>query len=324
MLIEERATERGSVARTVELQGHRGARGLAPENTLDGFARAASIGVDTIELDIGLSADSVVVVHHDTTLNPDTTRDAHGRWIEQRTPIRALSVAELKQLDVGAIRPGSEYQRRFPHQIPHCGVRIPTLAESFAWAATDELQQLRFNIEVKCEPQAQAKLASPAQFVAALMADIDRFAMRDRVTVQSFDWRIQYEMERAWPAFPGAFLTCQQPFMDTVSDTDHGPSAWLAGHSLSAHGGSVVKLVHGAGARVWCPHHLDLNASARALARTLGLRVWVWTVNEPQHLERVLDLEVDAIITDYPDRARAAMTARGIALPNAHRGSAAS
>jgi len=115
--------------KAIDLQGHRGARGLLPENTLEGFAAALAIGVDTVELDVGMTADDVVVVTHDAMLNPDITRTADDAWLAKRGPaIRSLRAADLAQYDVGRIRPGTAYAALYPDQAPRDGARIPTLA----------------------------------------------------------------------------------------------------------------------------------------------------------------------------------------------------
>src|ERR671914_573206 len=132
-----------------DLQGHRGARGHAPENTLAGFERALAIGVDTLELDVGVTRDGVVVIHHDRRLNPDVARGPDGQWVSApAASIFSLSYPELQNYDVGRIRPGSEYARRFPHQKPIDGARIPRLSELFAIAGPT----VRFNIETKISP----------------------------------------------------------------------------------------------------------------------------------------------------------------------------
>ena len=98
----------------LDLQGHRGARGLLPENTLPSFQRALELGVTTLELDIAITKDGVLVIHHDPTLNPDITRDASGRFLEQRGPaINSLTWAQLQTYDVGRIKPGTDYARQF-------------------------------------------------------------------------------------------------------------------------------------------------------------------------------------------------------------------
>src|SRR6185503_12386312 len=130
-----------------DLQGHRGARGHAPENTLPGFERALAIGVTTLELDVGVTRDGVVVIHHDRRLNSDITRGPDGRWIASPAGplVSELTFEELQRYDVGRIRPGSEYAQRFPRQKPVDGARVPRLADLFAKAGNT----VRFNIEMK-------------------------------------------------------------------------------------------------------------------------------------------------------------------------------
>src|SRR5690606_21278304 len=132
--------------RHFDLQGHRGARGLMPENTLPAFAHALAIGVSTLELDCAVTADGVAVVSHDAALNPDITR-LDGRWLARSGPaIHTLSYDALARYDVGAIRPDSAYVRRFPHQRALDGVRIPRLADVFALVVKANAKHVRFNI----------------------------------------------------------------------------------------------------------------------------------------------------------------------------------
>jgi glycerophosphoryl diester phosphodiesterase len=140
-------------AQAFDLQGHRGARGTAPENTLPGFAAALAVGVATLELDTGITRDGIVVIHHDRRLNPDIARDPDGRWIKAPGALlRALDFGELQRYDVGRLRPGSEYAARFPDQSPADGVRIPRLAALFELVRKAGNTQVRFNIETKISP----------------------------------------------------------------------------------------------------------------------------------------------------------------------------
>src|SRR6185295_108789 len=103
----------------VEVQGHRGARGLAPENTLPAFARALALRVDTLEMDVGVTSDGVVVVGHDPTLNPAITRGPDGKWLEARGPaIHSLAYRDLVRHDVGRLKPGTGYAKNLPAQVP--------------------------------------------------------------------------------------------------------------------------------------------------------------------------------------------------------------
>jgi glycerophosphoryl diester phosphodiesterase len=106
-------------ANAFDLQGHRGARGLAPENTLEGFAVALAIGVTTLELDLAMTRDDVLVVSHDHRLNPDHTRGPDGKFLEaEGLAIRSLTLAEVRRYDVGRLKPGSTYAASFPSSAP--------------------------------------------------------------------------------------------------------------------------------------------------------------------------------------------------------------
>src|SRR5262245_66280669 len=111
-----------------DLQGHRGARGLVPENTLEAFTAALAIGVTTLELDLAMTKDGVLVVSHDSRLNPDHTRGPDGKFLPAQGPaIRTLTLAELRGYDVGRLKPGTSYAANFPEQKGMDGVRIPAL-----------------------------------------------------------------------------------------------------------------------------------------------------------------------------------------------------
>ncbi|OYU92774.1 MAG: glycerophosphodiester phosphodiesterase, partial [Burkholderiales bacterium PBB5] len=143
-----------SSAQALDLQGHRGARGLAPENTLAAFATALAVGVTTLELDVHLSADGVPMVSHDPALSPDLTRDARGQWLSAPGPlIRSLSRAQLQQdYQLGRARPDSAVARNFPGQQAADGQHLPTLAEVLALMNQPGAGAVRANIEIKLNP----------------------------------------------------------------------------------------------------------------------------------------------------------------------------
>ena len=292
----------------LEIHGHRGARGLLPENTLPAFERAIALGVDALEFDVGMTRDGVPVVHHDTALNPDHTRDADGAWLEAPGPLlRDLDVAALSGLDVGRVRPGSRTSLRFPHQAAHDGARIPTLAEVLALGRRPGADALRFNIEIKLSPLEPDETAGPEALAQAVAAVVRAEGMTGRATVQSFDWHVLREIRKVAPELSIACLTSERGWRDTVLRGRAEPSPWTAGLSVDADGGSVPRLVHRFGGAEWMPFHTDLTADALAEARTLGLKVVVWTVNEVRDMQALARLGVDGIVTDYPDRAVAAL-----------------
>lgn len=301
-----------SVAPAFDLQGHRGARGLSPENTLPAFAAALALGVTTLELDVGVTRDGAVVVHHDPALNPDVARGPDGKWLEARGPaISALSYEELSRYDVGRLKPGTKYAAAFPEQAPADGARIPRLADVFALARRARNDAVRFNIETKISPLAPAETLPPEAFARVLIEEIRFGGVSERTTIQSFDWRTLQAVQREAPEIATVYLTSPR----TLAPKDGKPSPWLAGIDPAAHGGSVPRMVKAAGGAIWSPNAGFVDAQKIAEARALGVKVVVWTVNEPEQIRRMLDFGVDGIISDRPDRVRAEMAARGMVLP---------
>jgi len=302
--IHDQGAELGE--RQFDLQGHRGARGLWPENTLGGFERTLALGVDTFELDCAMTRDGVVVISHDPRLNPEHTRGMDGRFLARPGPVICeVDYAELARFDVGRIRPGSEYARAHPQQQPLDGERIPRLADLFALVERLGDRSVRFNIEVKLFPLEPQLTAAPEPFVRSLLGAIDAAGMGARCTVQSFDWRVLNLMHRLKPGAATGALTDQQGADDTLFLDANAPSPWLGGLDARAFDGSVPRLAQASGAKTWSPDYLDLRAAQVAEAHGLGLLVVPWTVNEVADMQRLLAMDVDGIITDRPDLLRA-------------------
>src|SRR5919199_3093242 len=210
-------------AHAFDLQGHRGARGLAPENTLAAFAKALEIGVDTLELDIAMTKDGVLVVSHDPRLNPNLAR-RDGVFLEGAGPaFRELTLAEVKRYDVGRLKPGTAYARAFPEQAPAGGETVPTLAEVFALARASAV---RFNIETKITPDSGPEAPDPDGFVQALVETARQAGVIGRISIQSFDWRTLRAAQRIAPEVPRVCLTSEAWNFDTVGKGRPGGSPW--------------------------------------------------------------------------------------------------
>lgn len=258
----------------LDVEGHRGARGHLPENTLPSFSLAIEMGVDTLEFDVAITSDGTVVVHHDRRLNPDVARGPDGRWLASPTPtLHSLSYRELSRYDVGRIRPGSEYATRFPHQQPVDGTRVPRLADLFAMAGKTKV---RFNIEMKVDPGHPDETLPPEPFARAVIAEVLKAGMASRSQLQSFDWRAVKAVEREAPELATAYLTEARD--------------------------SLLEKVRAAGAKTWSPEYRAVTRKTIEDAHGTGIRVVVWTVNEPRDIARLIDWGVDGIISDYPDR----------------------
>jgi glycerophosphoryl diester phosphodiesterase len=299
----------------LDLQGHRGARGLAPENTLAAFAAALSIGVTTLELDLGVSRDGVVVVAHDPQLNPDLARRADDDWLAAPGPaLHALDLVDIKHFDVGRIRPGSRYAGRYPEQRPADGARIPTLAEVIQLTRKAGNDEVRFNVETKISPLEPDLTPAPEAFVGAAIEVLRTEGVLERSTIQSFDWRTLRAAKAIAPEMTTVCLTAEQRWLDNLQRGRPGASAWTAGLDADDFA-TVPDLIAAAGCGVWSPYYGDLDEAALAGAHALGLEVVVWTVNEPAEMRRLLALGVDGIISDFPDRLRTLAAEAGFGLP---------
>ena len=304
-----------ATAQGFDLQGHRGARGLAPENTIPAFETALRIGVSTLELDLAVTRDGVLVVSHDPHLNADITRGPDGVFLPAPGPaIHSLTFAELRRYDVGRIRPDTAYAARFRQQTSADNIRIPALTEVFDLVQKASASHIRFNIETKITPDSGADTPDPENFAALIAKAVRDAGLTSRVTVQSFDWRTLAAMRRIAPEIERSCLTIQSPGEDNLRRNMPGPSPWTAGLDIDDHGGSTPRLVHVAGCGVWSPYFRNVTAALVKEAQALGLKVIPWTVNEMADLKLAIETGVDGIITDYPDRLRAALP-KTTALP---------
>ncbi len=273
-----------------DLQGHRGARGLFPENTLEGFAAGAALGLTSFETDIAITRDGVPVLHHDSSLHPDVARLPDGRWIEQRTLIRSMPLADLQRVDVGRLRPGSAEAARFPDQVAHDGARVPTLA-----ALLEAQPGCRFNIELKLFPDHPEWTIPAATMVETVLDVVDRAGAAGRVTIQSFDWRAPRYGRSLRPDIARGWLT--------EARTIAAAPLWRGLDDAPAALDAVPDAIVAEGGGTWAPFHAELTEDLLDCAHDAGLLVIPWTVNDPAAMRRLVDWGVDGLITDRPDLA---------------------
>ncbi|WP_284422804.1 MULTISPECIES: glycerophosphodiester phosphodiesterase [unclassified Bradyrhizobium] len=302
-----------------DIEAHRGGRGLFPENTLQAFTAALAMGVDTLELDTGVTHDGVLVVSHERRLNPDLARDASGNYVAPPgRPLLELSLAEVQSYDVGQIRPGSDYAKQFPDQKVLSGdvppPRIPTLKEVIDLVRRSGNAQVRLNIETKLDPDHPDEAPDPERFVTVLLDLIRAEHFADRVMIQSFDWRTLQLVRQRVPEIPTVYLTIQRGRSPNVSLTD--ATHWTAGFNPADHGGSLPRTIHAAGGKVWSPYFADVTPELIGEAHALGLSVVVWTVNKPEDMARLMDIGVDGIISDRPDLLRKVAVDKGVVQPS--------
>jgi glycerophosphoryl diester phosphodiesterase len=298
--------------RQVEVIGHRGARGLFPENTIEGFQQALDLGVNSFELDVGMTADGVVVVSHDVALNPAITRDAAGEWLTTRPLIHHLTMDALRCYDVGRIRPTSRYRILRRAQKGRDGARIPTLHEVLR-----RFTGANFTIELKTDPRNPGWTADPVTLADAVLAVVDAVGAAGRIVLESFDWRGPLHIRRTRPEIKLAWLTRPGTVRDAalwwggVIPFGSVPETVAAQHGHTVLGGRTcqggqTRQLQGTQLQgTWSPAFETLTRTAVAKALDLGLRVIPWTVNRRLSMRRLITWGVQGLITDRPDLAMA-------------------
>jgi len=289
--------------------GHRGAAGLAPENTLAAFSKACEIGVNALELDVLQTDDRKIVVHHDFILKSDTTRTPDGKWLQGDGPaINTLTLNELKIYDVGRLKPGTHYARRYPEQAPADGERIPTLDQVIELLKNHCSQATELWVEIKTNPEKPALTPSPETVVDAVVQLLRKQEVAGRTYIQSFDWRALVYVQKIAPEIPTVYLSILGVRFNTIKPGQPGASPWMAGLDIDDFNGSIPRAIKAAGGRYWASYYKDLSYRRIQEAHELGLRVFAWTPDSRSQMQLLIDKKVDGIITNRPDILKEALS----------------
>jgi glycerophosphoryl diester phosphodiesterase len=293
----------------VRLIGHRGARGVMPENTLEGFEFTVKSGVVALEFDVVLTQDAVPVVTHNHHLLNAATRGADGKWLQgEELKVSELPLAQLQRYDVGGLDGRTVYGQRFPDQVFMSNVRVPTLGDLLDMGLTPQGAEMLFLLEMKSDPEHAHTPEVTERLVAEVVKTVRARGLEQRTVLHSFDWNLLEICGRIAPDMPRSFLT-QMP---TNADDLGEDSSKSVAPDFAALDVPVPQAVVKAGGQMWCPHYLDVTQEAVAQAHALGLIVSTWTVNEVDDMHRMLDADVDGIVTDYPGRAQRVLLERGL------------
>ena len=265
-----------------DIEGHRGARGLVPENTIPSFLKALEFGVDTLELDVVISRDNKIVVSHESWFSSVISLDKNGNQIpeekEKEYNIYKMNYSEIKQFDVGSLG-----NKGFPEQ-QKMKVHKPLLKDVFSevqkYIRKNKLKQVRYNIEIKSSPAGDDIYHPTTQIFARMIYDeILKYKMEKNVIVQSFDVRPLQELRKLPIKLPLALLVGNKDGIEK----------------------NLVAL--GFQPDTYSPHFSLVDEATVAYCRERKMKIVPWTVNEIADLERMKMFDLDGIITDYPDRA---------------------
>lgn len=265
-----------------DLQGHRGARGMKPENTIPAFIAALDTGVTTIELDLAVTKDKQLVVSHEPWMSAAICLKPDGAAItekeEKKLNIFQMTYEQVKQYDCG-----SKGNARFPDQ-QKMRVSKPLLVDVIA-AVEDHIKsysqyEVDYNIEIKSSPDGDKKFhPAPEEFSEMVFKLIDQYLPWERVVIQSFDFRVLKYWHEKYPEVRlAALVENKKSITDNISDLGFKPS-------------------------IYSPYFQLLSADDVKYLKQQKIRVIPWTVNENADITAMKNMGVDGLITDYPNRA---------------------
>jgi glycerophosphoryl diester phosphodiesterase len=287
-----------------QIIGHRGCAGLLPENSLSACRKAIEMQLDGFEIDVQLSADGEVIVYHNLMIDQHFSRHK-GTWLTGAGPaLNTLTIQDLQDYDIGHIRLWSWHRIKRMQQKATRGERIPALQQILRLVKLSASEQFKVWIEIKTNPLPPNISAEPRKLIAQTIKLIKEFNLQEQVVILSFDWRGLQYLQVIAPEIHRAYLTLENPQLDTIWRTQSQPSPWLAGHIIHEHQGSIPKLIKAAGGHIWAAHYKELTFQAIQEAQSLGLKVYAWTVNNPYYIRKLSKWGIDGLITDYPNRCK--------------------
>ena len=282
----------------IRVVGHRGARGVLPENTMLGFEYAMSTGAHLLEFDVVMTADFVPVITHNHRLHAPTFRDERGCFLTSEPKVADLTFSQIQTYEIGRIDGTSAYGQRFPDQSQVDGLRVPHLSDLLDKVAQPQFEAAQLMLEIKSDPDFAHDADYRKKLVAKVVALVREAGLGQRTLLHSFDWNLLAECQRQAPDIPASFLTQLPDNEDEVGED----SAKSISPDFSGIEAQIPDLVAKSGGALWCPYLYDVTSQGVSRAHELDLIVAVWTVNEPADIDRMIDLGVDAIISDYPGR----------------------
>ncbi len=293
---------------TIRIIGHRGARGIMPENSMIGFELTLSNGVSLLEFDVILTADRIPVITHNHHVHAPTFRDKKGFFVDGIEPkISELTFAEIESFDIGRTNSLSIYGKRFPEQAQFDGIRVPRLSELLALVNKPEYLHAHLMLEVKSDPIFADDTQAKKILVHKIVQEIRSYSLEGRTILHSFDWGLLAECQRQAPDMPTSFLTELPNNTDGIGED----SSNAIGPDLRACAADIPDMVKKEGGLFWCPYFKDVTVKSIKHAQNIGLCVGVWTVNEEIDIDKMIDFGVDAIVTDYPERLQQRLFKRG-------------
>ena len=267
----------------IDLQGHRGARGLWPENSLEGFINVLELGINTLEMDLAVTADSHLVVSHEPYFSSEICLDPKGNEISESAQLRN-NIYQMSYADVKLYDCGSKPHPRFPEQdkFPIARPLLEHVLDSIeSLAQLKGLDTMLYNIEIKTQVRGDDLFhPRPSVFSDLVYNLLDKKLSWNQVTIQSFDFRVLQYFNKTYPKVRLALLIENEP-------------GWKA---------NIDSL--GFTPEIYSSDYMLLSQDIIEELQSEGMAVIPWTVNEREDMDQLLKWGVNGIITDYPNRTK--------------------
>jgi glycerophosphoryl diester phosphodiesterase len=266
--------------------------GAWPANSLEGARHCLTAATDGIEIDVQITADGHVVAHHDYRLNPDQTR-LGGTWIEAAgAPLKTLSLEDLRRYDIGRLRPGSDYEARYPGREPMDGVGIPTMRELLAAMKAAPGPRRLIYVEIKTDPLDLESAPAPRAIVDAVFADLEAEDYLAHAKIIAFDWQVLRLSRDRHADIRTAHLTIPAALSTRIQPAPDGRSPWTDGSDARDHDGSELAAIKAHGGMEWSPYFTDVTEETMAEAKAQGLLVGPWGLSKGEDIRRMAELGV--------------------------------
>lgn len=263
-----------------DLQGHRGAKGLAPENTLQAFVKAFTLGVNTLEMDVVITKDKQVVISHEPWMHSSICKQPNGSLIAEKDQksfnIFQMTYQEVKQFDCGSL-----FLKEFPEQELSFAQKplLKDVLQMMDSLAKNHGRKIKYNIELKSLPEGDGIFHPKPKEFSDLVVNLISFETNlERVSLQSFDFRVLQYLNKTYPDIALAALVYEEPFEEALERLGFTPA-------------------------IYSPYYKQVDKKLIKKVHSLGIKIIPWTVNELSDMKSLLKQGLDGLITDYPDRA---------------------
>lgn len=307
-----------------DLEFHSGGRGAMPENSMYAFTYAIEQGATTIETQLQMTKDGVIVTSHNPLLNPDFVMDKNGNYVTGNEDIRTMNYAEVETYNIGHAKKNTEYYSKFGATQYEVDAKIPTLEELFKLVKDSGNDEIMLNLETKLYPDPALGVlyqnnVDKEMFVNKILDLAKQYNMEKRIVIQSFDWSVFPIIQKTnpniltaalWEEIGGPQLGVGNLWLEKKE-----ASPWLAGYNIHDYGDNAVDIAYALGCNIVSPQLNEITTMQIIQCHDWGMRIIPWYVDTLEEMEKAWEMKCDGFITDYGYLAREFLELHETSIP---------